>query len=170
MGTTKELVIQRTSRWHCDALAARMRKEDADEVLASSNHTPLQALINGFNNSHKCYTALYSDIPIVMFGVVKTNASMGTIWMLCSDLAQRQSIAVLRQAPKEIEKLHKVYPVLANYVDARNALHIKWIEHMGFGFIGESAKYGYAGLPFKGFASLATKYKELLKCADQQHS
>ena len=46
------------------------------------------------------------------------------------------------------------YPILFNFVDARNTTHVKWIKYMGFSIIQEHATFGVEGRLFYEFAKI----------------
>ena len=82
---------------------------------------------------------------------------MGKIWMLGhrSMTSDYQDVrAFLRNSPIELNKFHMNYPILFNYVDARNTTHVKWIKYMGFSIIQEHATFGVEGRLFYEFAKI----------------
>ena len=48
----------------------------------------------------------------------------------------------LRQSRIHLANLHAMYPVLFNFVDARNTVHLRWLRWMGFTFISRNDNYG----------------------------
>ena len=62
--------------------------------------------------------------------------------------------AFLRNSPIELDKFKMNYPILFNYVDARNKTHVKWIKYMGFSIIKEHATFGVEGRLFYEFAKI----------------
>ena len=92
-----------------------------------------------------------------MYGVIPVRKNMGKIWMLghrtmTSDYQDVR--AFLRNSPIELDKFKMNYPILFNYVDARNKTHVKWIKYMGFSIIKEHATFGYEGRLFYEFAKI----------------
>lgn len=89
-----------------------------------------------------------------MYGVVPCSPKVGRIWMLghksmTSDYKDVRDF--LRHSPMELQKFHCNYPLLYNYVDARNETHIKWIKWMGFSIIKKHATFGAEGRTFYEF-------------------
>ena len=124
-------------------LALHMRKEDVAEVAAASGLCPEEALIVGMSVSRECYSVLGDGTPIAMFGVCPDeNASVGRVWMLGSDAIHAHRFDFLRKSLEWVEHFHNLYPVLHNYIDARNTVHIKWLQWLGFTFIKELPDYG----------------------------
>lgn len=140
-------------------LADTMRPEDVAEVRAQSGSTPREALLFCFFKSKPCMTMVGRRGNVVgMWGVVPFDDMSGRIWMLgaqamLDDASDKRTF--LRQSKLILEELHAVYPVLFNHVDARNKVHIKWLQWMGFTFIQEHPNYGAEGRPFFEFCRMS---------------
>ena len=136
-------------------LAANMRQEDKEEVLADSGSSPQEALFYCFFNSKPCMTMVGRKGNLMgMYGVVPCSPKVGRIWMLghktmINDYKDVRDF--LKYSPIELQKFHCNYPLLYNYVDERNTTHIKWIKWMGFSIIKKHATFGAAGIPFYEF-------------------
>ena len=136
-------------------LAANMRQEDKEEVLAYSGSSPQEALFYCFFNSKPCMTMVGRKGNLMgMYGVVPCSPKVGRIWMLghktmINDYKDVRDF--LKYSPIELQKFHCNYPLLYNYVDERNTTHIKWIKWMGFSIIKKHATFGAAGIPFYEF-------------------
>ena len=72
------------------------------------------------------------------------------VWMLCTDLVERDKILFLRSTKKLLQDVMKKEGYLKNYVWIGNDLHVKWLEWMGAEFE-EPLYYGYDSQPFKEF-------------------
>jgi hypothetical protein len=48
----------------------------------------------------------------------------------------------LRESKKTLAIMQNKYPVLFNMVDARNEVHVKWIQWLGFTFIKKHLHWG----------------------------
>ena len=136
-------------------LAANMRQEDKEEVLAYSGSSPQEALFYCFFNSKPCMTMVGRKGNLMgMYGVVPCSPKVGRIWMLghktmINDYKDVRDF--LKYSPIELQKFHCNYPLLYTYVDERNTTHIKWIKWMGFSIIKKHATFGAAGIPFYEF-------------------
>ena len=53
-----------------------------------------------------------------------------------------------------VTMFNEKHPLLSNYVDAINELHIKWLKWCGFTFINKHEKYGVEQRPFYEFVRL----------------
>ena len=139
-------------------IAARMRKEDRQECFANAGSSPIQSLFEGYLTSMPCMTTnSRHGYPIAMRGVSKTSDTSASIWLLgCKNMLKdtRDKYEFLRQSRIELKKLQKLYPVLYNYIDARNTVHLRWLLYMGFTIIKKHEVFGYEGLPFYEFVKI----------------
>ena len=132
-----------------------MRQEDKEEIFAYSGTLPKEQMFYCFFSSKPCMTMIGRKGNIMgMYGVVPCSPKVGRIWMLghksmTSDYKDVR--AFLRNSPIELQQFHCNYPLLYNYVDARNETHIKWIKWMGFSIIKKHATFGVEGRTFYEF-------------------
>lgn len=146
-------------------VASRMRPEDAAEVWAAAGQTPYQALREGYLQSRETLLAETEDgLPLAVFGVapVPEVPEMGAVWLLGTTSLPRAKLTALRDTPKYLERWHRWFPLLGNLVDARNALHIRWLQAVGFHFLRVVWGVGDELRPFLEFAHLP---KEPSLCA-----
>lgn len=133
-------------------LADRLRREDVQEIQASSGSTPLEALTNGFRSSNPCITVVHGDEPVAMFGVVPTDQpEIASIWLLASDDLRLARKEFMRQTKDWLSKFHEKYPMLWNLVDARNNTHIRWLKWAGVVFLKRHESIGVESRPFLEF-------------------
>ena len=95
--------------------------------------------------------------PMGMWGIIKQPNNSGQVWMLgCKNMLEdtRDKSEFLRQSRIELKKLHKEFPVLFNYIDARNTVHLRWLTFMGFTIIKKHETFGYEGRPFYEFVKI----------------
>ncbi len=130
----------------CYNLAPKLRKEDKEEIKANANIKAIDALIQGFQLSEVPISVFDDEEEIVcMLGCCPTDIrSAAIIWLLASDgLAKNLSYRFLKHCRGGMEIFQKRYPVLYNFIDARNTLHIKWLKWCGFTIIQKHYNYGY---------------------------
>lgn len=133
-------------------LAENMRKEDADEVKASSGLQPLPALQASILFSSQVWIGDEGDgTPFVIWGVNK----QGVIWMLGTESIAKYAIPFLRNSKSLLKEAHKHSPILFNKSDCRNEVHHKWLRWMGFKFINKS-NHGVEQRPFYEFVRIET--------------
>lgn len=140
---------------HAFVMAPRLRAADKAEIAAMSGNLPETALLNGLRGE-VCLTAVEPEgDPILMFGVAKSRfPEAGLLWMLATDAIHKHRFRFLRQSLFFIESLQEAYPLLHNYVDARNELHIKWLKWIGCTFIKTHPRIGVQGRPFHEFVRI----------------
>jgi hypothetical protein len=131
-------------------LAAHLRRADADEVLASSGRTPLQALTQSVVVSDDCRMTLYRGRPLSIGGLVLVDEQVACPWQLCAEEAPRHGKGILRLGRQALNHWLTVRPVLCNLADARNTESLRWLRWLGFTF-GEPVPHGPSGLPFIPF-------------------
>ena len=134
-------------------VARHLREADRQEIMAGSGEEPLSVLLRGFLESQPCYTIVSNEgVPIGLFGVVPSYDPMvGGCWAVMTDEIRTIRIEFLRKCGDVIEQLNEKWPILFNYVDARNELHIKWLRAMGFTFIKVHQEHGVEKRPFIEF-------------------
>lgn len=138
-----------------DALAPRLRQADIDEIRAASGLDPQTALILSRQVSSMCFTVFGEGRQIAMFGVrPEENPSIGRIWMLGSDEIHDHRFGFLRRSKSWVDFLQDRYPILYNYIDARNSVHIRWLHWLGFSFINEEHSYGFEQRLFYQFVRI----------------
>ena len=134
-------------------LSLKMREADAVEIMASNGLTPLQALTQGFIRSESL-SIIHKGELIGMFGVAKVGEDIGSPWMLGSDKIPEIKKDLLTQALDWVIKTNKQYPLLVNYVDARNKVAMRWLEYLGFTFVRKIPYHGVGRVPFYEFVRI----------------
>lgn len=139
----KEIIVRLSVRRDIEYLKDRLRKSDVEEVWASHNHTPEQALMIGYDESAICLTVVNNDVPVAMFGINAKSliSDEAIIWFLASIEIEKIKIRFLKNSRKFIDLFLLSYPTLWNWVDCRNHQSIAWLRFCG-ARIGASAPYG----------------------------
>ena len=152
-----------------------LREADNAEVAACGS-TPEKALSDGIRMSDTCYTGLYRDKYVCMFGVVplwdpaECSVGVGAIWLLGTNQLQDNPRSFIKVSPGWIRMFHRRWAVLTNMVDVRNSLHLDWLDHMGFVY-GDIQLQGPQKLPFVQMTHYATtEAKETVECATPTQS
>lgn len=127
--------IREATEADCWLMAPLMRPEDCRECLAASGHTPLEALMDGLRQSEEAFSFFLEDgvTPCGMYGV-SDHFGVGAVWMLGTAHMPKAGAALMRETPKIFARWLDRYPILGNFVDARNELHIKWLKRLGCEF------------------------------------
>ncbi len=139
------------------ALAPRLRKADKDEVRATIGFFSTKYLLEARCISDLCNVLLSPSGDVVgIYGVVNVPAKvkLGAIWMHATDELTTLQFTFLKNCKKEIQRLNEQYALLFNFVDARNTVHIKWLQWCGFNFINKRSHFGEERRPFYEFVRL----------------
>ena len=127
-------------------VAENMRKEDVDEVRAQTGACPKGGLLYAYFMSKPCLTVVSRHGHLMaMGGVVPEGENIGRIWLLGCQSMVDDSIDrrwFLRKSKEKLAEMQSLYPLLFNMVDARNEVHVKWIDWLGFTFIKKHLNWG----------------------------
>ena len=125
----------KTTRKHLEELAPKLRKEDKDEIEASTGSTDyLEMLLLSWELSSECLTVICDKEVVGVFGVRELKGH-GIPWLLGSDNVAKDRKYFLRESRMIISRWLKTYSLLFNYVDCRNDTSIKWLKFLGFKMI-----------------------------------
>lgn len=140
-----------------EVLAPILRQADLQELQASSPLPPYAVLRQSAEESLPACTVIGASGRVAaLFGAVPSLAPSGIIWLLGSDELTKGATRreFLRQCPTYLHVLHEQYPLLYNYIDERNTVHIRWLKWMGFTFIQRHSQHGHEQRPFLEFVRL----------------
>ena len=133
------LYVEKTTPEDCFRLAPNLKQLDKFEV-ALWGMDPLQALLIPFrykkNNKHT-YTVFDTSHNIVaIFGVAPTinNTKAGRIWLLSSNLLEKNFFNFLKVNKKWLYYLEEDYSYISNYITEEQETSIKWLKWQGFTF------------------------------------
>jgi hypothetical protein len=134
-------------------LAPRLRKEDVAEVQAHGI-TPLDAITHGVK-AGGAWVGCAGGMPIGIYGLAPgADPLVGHPWMLATDDLVTHQKWFLRHCRAGVAEMQSRYPVLVNVVDARNAVHIRWLRWCGFTFINLHKEFGPERRPFYEFVRI----------------
>lgn len=134
-------------------LSENLRESDIQEMQASHNIFPGEALSQGFYDSIICLTVVNNYVPVAMFGInAKSFFSQdAVIWLLATPGLEKIQIRFLRHCKEFVNLMLSYYPMLYNFVDTRSTKTILWLKFLG-AEIEEPVPYGFAQLPFHRFS------------------
>jgi hypothetical protein len=121
-------------------LAPRLRAADRDECIALTGGDPLMALIASLQVSELALAMVGREGEVVgLCGIGRGNTEIDrTIWMMASDDLLKYKTEFLRKSRDWITEMNQKHPLLWNWADSRNELHLKWLRWNGFIFINRS--------------------------------
>ena len=134
-------------------VAMNVRQADKDELWASSNSTPYDAIFNSFLVSRDTtFTGTADGVPVCIFGVRPPSLinDVAVPWMIATSDLKFHSMAFLRKSRKMVDMLSDTFPVMENYVDERNVIAVKWLQWVGFD-IYHPEPHGVENMPFHRF-------------------
>ena len=134
----------------------KFRDEDIREVSCVLNVDAVAERIAGYiADDCMCFPhtflCLSDGEPFAIVGTVATqHQSVRTIWCVGTDKIANGGMELLLWSQTIVNMMHEMSPILENYVDSRNRIHVKWIKSMGFTFTGRD--YFIDGIKFLHFA------------------
>lgn len=132
-------------------IATHMRQADRNECMALTGCSP-SLILPTFVGKPGTVTWEVDGEPVAMGGVEKSIPKVGIVWMTSSDSILTHRTKFLKLCKPFLAHLHKDYPILTNFVDARNTLHIRWLKWLGFVFTQKIERWGAQSVPFYEFA------------------
>lgn len=139
------------------ALGPILRDADRAELEAATGRPATDVVVNSVQLSTMCWVATERGVPLVMFGAAQMPSfpSVGVPWLVASPGLIPHAVPFLRRCAPFLNEMQRTYPLLANYTDARNTVHHRWLRWLGFTFIHRHERYGAAGIPFIEFIRVA---------------
>lgn len=134
-------------------LAANMREADRREIWATSLSEPGPALARSLERSALAWTGLIDGRVAAMFGAGGPISIIGggaSAWLLGTPEIAKIPRFFLVESKGYVRQMLDRFPVLQNYVDARNRATLSWLRRLGAEF-GEAQPYGVLGLDFVPF-------------------
>lgn len=128
--------IRRAGFGDCQYVVSNLRAEDQREL--ESIH-PGENLINllwdGCVQSYQAFAMCFTGYPVALFGIRDVpGTGTGVPWMVCTHGIGHFRFEVLREMRHWVASWTWRYRRLQNYVDPRNALHVRWLKLLGFKF------------------------------------
>lgn len=114
------------------SIAPHLRDADKNEITASSGSDHAKAILHSILSSEAHTVCLPDGTPICIFGIGDDTQGNGIPWMIGTDEMIKHRKALIRDARKWIDRQLEEFPLLWNYADARNTVHLNWLRHMGF--------------------------------------
>jgi hypothetical protein len=140
---------------HAFRVAEEMRECDRQEIRAASGSSPGVALLQSMQASAWKFAAVDEDgLAFAIFGLSESLPGIGSPWMLATDRFHQHERWALRATRGIVEDMQRRYPLLLNYVDARNARSIRWLKWAGFQ-IHPAMPFGVEGRPFHLFTKVS---------------
>jgi hypothetical protein len=139
-----KLYVEHSSIRDAHFISTRLRRADAAEIAAVTVEPPVRVLVNGITQSDPCFTVKTAGgEPCGLFGIRDSgHPESAVVWMLGTDHLTTNGRTFLRHSRHWLDELHKNHRLLFNVIDARNTVHRRWLDWMGFDEVQEIEKYG----------------------------
>ncbi len=146
------LIVRSSTMADVEYLSTRLRESDREEILASNNVKPYEALSIGLKESVLCLTVENNKEVIFMFGINAEDltSNHAIIWMLASDKIDSIQHRFLRHSRRFINIFLDMYPNLENYVAKKNVKSLEWLRRCG-AIIEQEIPYGIEAELFHRF-------------------
>ena len=157
----KEVSSFQAMAW-LEEIAANLRDGDIAEMQATNplppdmDFDPFLLLVISYQASEEAVIVCDGERPICVFGVADEGDGEGCVWMLGTDGMEGRlaSFTIARSTPAYLDKYHQRWRRLSNYVDARNAVSMRWLLHNDFQIEDLDPYHGCEYRPFYLFSSL----------------
>lgn len=134
-------------------LSEDLRQSDLDEITATSALPPAEALVASCLVSTLGWVMRRNGVPICAFGCAPTGVpGAGHVWMLGSPKMDQSAVTILRLTRPYLDQMHRIFPFLWNYIDARNDRSMRWLEWAGFRLLEAHPEHGREKRLFFTFA------------------
>lgn len=129
-----------------------IREEDKQELEASSGKRYEEIIDKTRDATDFAIAGYCSGKLIAIFGVGSATVvtKTGIIWMFGTKFLPKNQKVFLQHCKRCVEVMLENYPIVFNYVDARNTMVINWLKWIGFTF-GNAEPYGPNKMPFYKF-------------------
>lgn len=115
-----------------------LRQQDRDEINAMHGQAPELVIPQSVLLSSHGWIIVHQGEPVAVFGAAPSPLSgVGIVWMLGTDGLLSCGHTVGRQTRQHLDAMHTRYPLLWNYIDARNSVSMRWLEWGGFELLGD---------------------------------
>jgi hypothetical protein len=140
------ITVRKATPNDCKILAPILREPDKAEASAYG-FSVLDALITSLSLSEEAYVGEAEGQPFCLFGV----SAEGGLWMVGTEDIRRHRVHFLRHSKEWLKRLATEHPVLWNWIDSRNTLHLKYLSWLGCKLTGRQILIGPNQIPFLEF-------------------
>lgn len=146
-----------TRQWVCQ-IANDLRQTDKDEIRATNptltigDPDPEAILWMSIRYSKDAWVITKDDVAFCIFGAGPSgDPELGTVWLLAStvlDTDRKAKIAVAKNTKTVVQNWHRHWPKLANWIDIRNVMTLRWLTWAGFEIKDVDLQHGREKRPF----------------------
>ena len=141
-----QIQIREATAEDAQYIAAHLREEDRQEILALAECPPGAMVSASFHGSEACFTGTLDGEPVLIFGAGRSSvfSDKAEVWALGTRGCDRAPKAMVKYGRRIVREFLEYFPELENYCDARYTKSLRWLKLMGF-TIGEPEPYGAKG-------------------------
>lgn len=131
-----------------------------DEHLRAADRAECQATLGEKAEIAVTHSAVYSDLtwvsvdaegtPICAYGLTLLE-DVAVPWLLGTDEMWKYRRELVRDARQWVDEQAERFGPLENFVHADNAVHVRWLKHLGFRFDAKPYPLGLDGELFYRF-------------------
>lgn len=149
MDVGESLILRNATEEDGVTILGEIRQEDIEEWNAS-----IEGGICWLRDSIRQSTEAVSLVdkatghPIVIFGVIPRDRLPTDIWMVASVFGPPRAMVAWHLCIDWIEGFWRRWPDVHCWSDARNLVHHRWLEWLGFQRGPRDRPWGHLGLPF----------------------
>jgi len=141
---------------HAQMLVENLRASDLQEIQAMTDAPVEEVMLHSCSGGDYIRTIMFPGNTIGgIFGVGEViQGLLGAVWLLGTPALDEKPMRLLRHSRHYVDIMNNLYPILFNYVDARNLISIRWLMWCGFTMIKYHERMGVQHLPFYEFARI----------------
>ena len=129
-------------------IGSNLRPADRREHSVFTTEFPERSFRRAVESGQQVYAAHVGGNPCVLIGVHPDSGGNGRVWLMSTPDVSQAPVAVLKETRKWRDRWLRRYPKLWNIVDARNRVHVRWIETVGFRLGDEVQVHGHPFIYF----------------------
>ena len=140
-------VIRLATRGDINWVSSRLSLADLREVETATGERPIDVLPQMCKAAETYSIRPYRNSePVALFGIMDAGEpGRANVFLLGTKSIDKVAKTLVGELPHWLDAWCETYPILTNYADSRNVLHLRYLEHIGF-TIGETIDV--RGVPF----------------------
>lgn len=137
-------------------IVGRLRQEDVEECMAFTGVPPAIHFADYIpGQADVIYNS--DGVNVALAGTSDVHyEAVGQIWMMATPDLENHQMEFLKNCKRYINEQHEKFPILFNWVHAKNEVHLKWLRWCGFQFLSRKESFGAGREPFYEFIKVKT--------------
>jgi len=145
------LVIREATHDDVIAIMPRLREADLLELELAAGPDVEATLRRAVETPGENLAGELDGEVVVLGGCASFSEGVGVPWMVGTDALTRDLRTFIQLGEVMLARYEKQYTLLTNFVHAENAVHIRWLRHIGFSFGETIPDFGVGKAPFIQF-------------------